>query len=119
MVTDSGATLGAHELRALKLPTPVAVRADASGHPRSVQRAGWPAACEVVRVQDRWRIDDEWWRERPVARRYYRVLLPSGALLTLYHDLVDGRWYEQDYGCWRIPVRRFRVRRSRKSSSAS
>ena len=116
MVTDSRATLGAHELRALKLPIPVVIRADEDGQPRSIQRDDWPVPREVVRVEDRWRIDDEWWRERAVARLYYRVLLPDGALLTLYHDLVDGRWYEQSYGRWRVPVRRFKSRPAKRTT---
>jgi hypothetical protein len=112
MVTGSRATLGAHELRALKLPAPVVIRADASGQPRSVRRDDWPAAREVVRVEDRWRIDDEWWRERAVARLYYRVRLVDGSILTLYHDLVDGGWHEQSYGRWQAQVRRFKPRPS-------
>jgi hypothetical protein len=109
MVTDARAPLGAQELRALKLPTALAVRADADGRPRSVRRPDRPSLGRVVRVQERWRIDDEWWRGRPVARLYYRVLLRGGELLTLYHDLLDGRWYEQSYGRRRASVRRFKA----------
>ena len=50
----------------------------------------------VARVQDSWRIDDEWWRD-PIGRRYYRLVLDDGSLRTVYQDLVDGGWYEQGY----------------------
>jgi hypothetical protein len=113
MVTDPRATLGAHELRALKLPVPVTVRADGAGQPRSVRRDDWSAPREVARLEERWRVDDEWWRERPVARLYYHVLLADGALLTLYHDLVDDRWYEQRYGRWKPPRQPVRPRPGR------
>jgi hypothetical protein len=49
----------------------------------------------VAAVQDGWRIDDEWWRERPIARLYYRLLLDNGQPLTVYHDLYTSTWYEQ------------------------
>ena len=50
----------------------------------------------IEQVQDRWRIDDEWWRG-PISRRYYQLVLDDGSLRTVYQDLVDGRWYEQGY----------------------
>jgi hypothetical protein len=51
----------------------------------------------VVAVQDAWRIDDEWWRERPVSRVYYSLLLEDGRTLVAYRDLVGGRWAKQAY----------------------
>jgi hypothetical protein len=72
-------------------------RTDDAGAPLAVQRISWPAPCCVTRVQDRWRIDDEWWREGPIARLYYRVQLDDGTLRTLYHDLPTGAWLEQAY----------------------
>jgi hypothetical protein len=50
----------------------------------------------IERIQDGWRIDDEWWRD-PISRRYYQLVLDDGSLRTVYQDLVDGRWYEQGY----------------------
>jgi hypothetical protein len=49
----------------------------------------------VAHVQDQWRIDDEWWRERPIARLYYLLLLDDGTLLTIYHDLLADAWFAQ------------------------
>lgn len=95
MVSHSRASLGAHDLRPLNAPLPITVRADARGVPRSVRRRGWSAARAVARVQDRWRIDDEWWREQPITRLYYLVLLDDHAPLTLYHDPRTGAWFEQ------------------------
>jgi hypothetical protein len=48
-------------------------------------------------VQDTWRIDDEWWRERPVSRVYRRLALEDGRVVTVYEDLVSGRWAMQSY----------------------
>jgi hypothetical protein len=51
---------------------------------------------KVARVQDIWRIDDEWWRN-PISRRYYQLLLEDGTLRTVYHDLTSDTWHEQAY----------------------
>jgi hypothetical protein len=51
----------------------------------------------VACIQDRWRIDDEWWRERPVSRMYYQLQLESGRVITIFHDLHGGSWCEQQY----------------------
>jgi hypothetical protein len=49
----------------------------------------------IAAIEDKWRIDDEWWRAEPVARLYYNVLLASGDRWMLYKDLVSGEWYRQ------------------------
>lgn len=72
------------------------VRADEEGEPRYVRLPGRPAR-RVAAVREAWRIDDEWWR-RPISREYRAVVLDDGRLLTLYHDLLDGRWYAQNEG---------------------
>ncbi len=77
----------------LAKPRLVDVRTDEDGEPRHVRFPGRPSRhVEVVR--ERWRIDDEWWR-RPISRDYRTVVLDDGRSVTLYHDLLDGRWYAQ------------------------
>jgi hypothetical protein len=49
----------------------------------------------VLRVQDCWRIDDEWWRERPISRLYFTLRLEDETLATVYHDLIAESWHEQ------------------------
>ncbi len=95
MVPDSGAPLGARELRRLNAPTPIRVDTDDSGEPLAVRRRGWPGPRRVVRIQDCWRIDDEWWRDHPISRLYHTLLLDDGTLLTVYHDLLADTWFEQ------------------------
>lgn len=51
----------------------------------------------VIAIEDRWRIDDEWWRNEPVSRFYYAVRFASGQRLVLYKDLIQGKWYKQTY----------------------
>lgn len=95
MVSHPGASLGPRAPRPLSTPVPIWVRADSAGRPLAVRRSRWPGFRTVVCVQDRWRIDDEWWRERPISRLYYTVVLEGDVLLTLYHDLATGAWLEQ------------------------
>ena len=95
MVSHPRAPLGARDLRPLNAPAPVQVQADGQGRPLAVRRRGWPRPRPVADVQDRWRIDDEWWRERPISRLYFTVLLADDTLLTLYHDLIADTWWEQ------------------------
>jgi len=92
VVTDSRAQVRAHQLRALNRPLPVDVVAGSRGEPRAV-RIGTQLR-KVERVKDRWRIDDEWWRE-PIHRMYYLVEFADGTQETLYQDLVDQTWYKQ------------------------
>jgi hypothetical protein len=74
----------------------VDVRTDEEGVPLHVRLPGRPAR-RVVAVRETWRIDDEWWR-RPISRDYRAVVLDDGRPVTLYHDLLDGRWYVQSGG---------------------
>ncbi len=88
MVTDPRTTPRPAELR------PVTdVRVDDLGEPIHVRLPGRPAR-RVEAIREAWRIDDEWWRE-PISREYRAVVLDDGRHVTLYRDLLDGRWYVQ------------------------
>src|SRR4051794_33921983 len=82
-------------LRPLNAPTPLRVQTDAHGRITSVWRHGRLTPRTVDAVQDRWRIDDEWWREHAISRLYYALVLDDGTLLTVYHDLLVDAWFEQ------------------------
>ena len=83
----------APRLRPLGRPRRVTVRIDEAGDPVHVRLPGRPAR-RVEAVLERWRIDDEWWRQ-PIMREYRTVILDDGRAVTLFHDLVDGLWYAQ------------------------
>jgi hypothetical protein len=82
---------GEGTLRPFNQPRPVNVEADASGPPTSVERRAVEAVLET------WRIDDEWWRPRPVSRVYWRLLLEDGRTVDIYYDRARERWYRQAY----------------------
>lgn len=95
MVSDPRASLGPGAYRVLNAPSPILVDVDAAGRPRALRRPGRQRSRGVACVRDRWRVDDEWWRERSIARLYYALLLDDGTFLTIYRDLVDDAWFEQ------------------------
>jgi hypothetical protein len=94
VVADTGKTLRADAGRPVNAPEPVKVEEDESRLPAAVRAKRRQA---VAAIEDRWRIDDEWWRREPVARLYYSVRLASGHRLVLYKDIIGGGWYEQGY----------------------
>ena len=96
MVKDSGAKARSGPIRSLNTPLPIDVEADQDGRPLQARRQH--RSLHVLEIEDSWRIDDEWWRGRPVSRLYFRVLLEDGHQMTLFYDLVKGEWYQQSYG---------------------
>ncbi len=97
MVTHSGTAPGAGPFyRPVNLPRATGVHSDDRGLPLAV--APHPGRQIPVRaLLDVWELDDEWWRDEPIRRRYFQLLLASGQLLTVFCDLVSGRWYQQSY----------------------
>jgi len=71
------------------------VEADEQGRPISVYLSGRRYTVEAV--LETWRIDDEWWRARPVSRLYLSLLLEDGRTVTVYRNLVSRRWAMQAY----------------------
>ena len=80
--------------RSLNLPVPIAVETDAQDEPAWVTWRGQRRA--VAAIADRWRIDDEWWRN-PISRLYFTLTLADDQTLIVFHDLRTGRWYAQRY----------------------
>ena len=94
MVPDTGKTLRADTYRPVNAPEQIQVEEDSYGLPLVVRT---PRRQAVTAIDDRWRIDDEWWRREPVSRLYYAVLLASGQRLVLYKNLTNECWYRQSY----------------------
>lgn len=94
MEQDSRTAAGTGGLLPLNLPRPIAVDSDAGGRPLAVLVRG--KLRPVVAISDRWRIDDEWWREE-VSRAYFALTLEGGMAVTVFRDLVGGEWFQQQY----------------------
>jgi hypothetical protein len=75
--------------RRLAPPRPVKVRADHTGRPHAVGNR----AVEAVR--ESWLVEDRWWTDAPLRRRYWEVVTADGRDLVVFRDLQGGRWYAQ------------------------
>ena len=73
--------------RRLGVPQAVSVLAGRGGRPEAVDRH------EVVAVRESWLVEDRWWTERPLRRRYWEVVTVDGRDLVVFRDLEEGRWY--------------------------
>jgi len=74
------------------LPEAVGVEENPAGEP-AVVRLGFRQT--VQSLEDRWRIDDEWWRSEEISRMYYVVLFKSGQKVVVFKDMVKGDWWRQ------------------------
>jgi len=79
-------------LQPLNVPRPLRVREGGGGRPRLLYLKG--GVRKVQQILDIWQVDDEWWRD-PISRRYARLVLEDGRIVTVYRDLLTRRWYLQ------------------------
>jgi hypothetical protein len=75
--------------RRLSEPRPVPVRTGDGGRPVRVGER----AVEFVR--ESWLVEDRWWTDVPLRRRYWEVVTTCGRDLVVFRDLERGRWYAQ------------------------
>ena len=68
----------------------VQVQTDDTGQPCLLRLDG--AAHGEVGICNRWRVEDDWWRNL-VARTYYKVVTRDGLLCTIYLDELRGTWH--------------------------
>lgn len=119
--------------RPMNLPVPIDVAVDDAERPVSVTLP--PAASvrplgprrpasyrgseqkgrklAVTSIDDLWQVDDEWWRETPISRRYYLItarqitasqlttqapITQGDRRLTIFHDQINHQWHWQKGG---------------------
>jgi hypothetical protein len=75
--------------RRLGQPRPARVRVGAGGRPLAVDGR----AVEAVR--ESWLVEDRWWTDRPLRRRYWEVVTAGGRDVVVFRELQEGRWYAQ------------------------
>jgi hypothetical protein len=93
VVKNSRATPGDDPFRPVNAPLPVDVRESTHQRPLAVKLNGrWR---RVISIDDLGNLDEEWWRDRPIKRMYYQVTVEVAGNITVFRDLVDGLWYQQ------------------------
>ena len=76
-------------VRRLATPRPVRVRTGEGGRPEAV------GGRAVEAVRESWLVEDRWWTDAPLRRRYWEVVTTGGRNLVVFRDLVGERWYSQ------------------------
>ena len=65
------------------------IRALAGGRPDTVDDR------RVDTVRETWLVEDRWWTDAPLRRRYWEVVTEDGRDVVVFRDLEAGAWYQQ------------------------
>ena len=76
-------------MRRLNAPRPARVRAGRRGRPLHVDGRA------VDAVSESWLIEDRWWTDAPLRRRYWEVVTADGRSTVVFRDLESGAWFTQ------------------------
>jgi CO dehydrogenase/acetyl-CoA synthase delta subunit len=75
--------------RRVREPRPATVSADGGGQPLTVDGE------TVDAVRESWLVEDRWWTDRPLRRRYWEVVTTGGRNIVVFRDLVGQGWHRQ------------------------
>jgi len=75
--------------RALNPPRPARVRWGA-GRPQAVDGEA------IESLRESWLVEDRWWTDEPLRRRYWELVGARGRNVVVFHDLCSGCWFVQD-----------------------
>ena len=53
------------------------------------------STAQVDSIRETWLLEDRWWTEAPLRRRYWEVVTTSGSDQVVFHDLIAGDWWRQ------------------------
>ncbi len=76
-------------MKRLAEPRPVTVKAAEDGRPQTVD------GRRVDAVRESWLIEDRWWTDEPLRRRYWEVVTADGRDVVVFDDRVRGEWFVQ------------------------
>lgn len=65
-------------------------------------RVSWGGAAprrvdgeDVAELRESWLVEDRWWSETPLRRRYWELVGVRGRNVVVFRDLCTGRWFVQ------------------------
>ncbi len=70
-------------------PQPVRVQVGDDGRPTVID------GHRTEAVRESWLVEDRWWTDAPLRRRYWEVVTADGRNRVVFRDLVDGGWFTQ------------------------
>jgi hypothetical protein len=65
-------------------PWPVPVQVGPDGTPQAVGRLA------VESVREEWLVEDGWWTQRPLRRRYFELVLEDGSDVVVFRELTSS-----------------------------
>ncbi|MEO6496875.1 MAG: hypothetical protein ABIO51_05240 [Solirubrobacteraceae bacterium] len=71
----------------LGTPRLARVRAGSDGRPLHVE------GREVDAVRESWLVEDRWWTDAPLRRRYWEIVTTCGRDVVVFRDLQGERWF--------------------------
>ncbi len=75
--------------RRLYAPRPARVEVGVDGVPLAIESVG------VESVREEWLVEDRWWTERPLRRRYFEVVLTDGRDVVVFEAEDSASWFAQ------------------------
>ncbi len=75
--------------RRLNEPVPARVRAADNGRPVDVD------GRSIDAVRESWLVEDRWWTDHPIRRRYWEVVTADGRNVVVFREIDHGRWFRQ------------------------
>lgn len=113
MVKNTGKTASPGAIQPLNTPRPLVVEEkeglpcriritkETIGNPKfralNPKQYGSYKFLKVASIEDSWRVDEEWWRDKPVARLYFEVIMEDGRRLTVFKEMPEGKWFRQKF----------------------
>jgi hypothetical protein len=53
------------------------------------------AGERVATAAESWLVEDRWWTEQPLRRRYWELTTVRARNIVVFHDMVADRWFAQ------------------------
>ena len=75
--------------RGLGQPAPVRILATRDAVPVRVE------GIAVDSILEEWVVENGWWTDRLLRRRYFELTLAEGRNAVVFRDLASGCWYRQ------------------------
>ena len=75
--------------RRLNEPIGVQVRSGPGGRPLAIDGRA------VDAIRESWLVEDRWWTDAPLRRRYWEIVTADGRNLVIFRELDAGGWYRQ------------------------
>ena len=90
-------------MKILNTPRVIKVRINSTGNPTdiyipsSAQLRSNGKWVKVIKVENLWKVNDEWWRgpDKEISRLYYVLRMDSGQQITMFLDLITNKWHRQ------------------------